>query len=214
MGALGGRQGCGDTGCTVPPMRRGRGSAFGPRLSLMPGPTGLHIPRLPSGTAASGPHPAPRDPSPQPREAEPVCAPASWPLGTALGTHGPSAQTLSVALSERVGSTGERVRDGGRCREGAPAGGGQTPALGRQPGQSPLHWQEPTVGAGRAGVGQGGGGGPFWNHRQAGSQHAPPASLRPIRPAERRGPPLLPETPQDEDCPAAPCHPGCGHCAR
>lgn len=143
-----------------------------------------------------------------------MCAPASWPLGTALGTHGPSAQTLSVALSERVGNTGERVRDGGRCREGAPAGGGQTPALGRQPGQSPLHWQEPTVGAGRAGVGQGGGGGPFWNHRQAGSQHAPPASLRPIRPAERRGPPLLPETPQDEDCPAAPCHPGCGHCAR
>lgn len=120
MGALGGRQGCGDTGCTVPPMRRGRGSAFGPRLSLMPGPTGLHIPRLPSGTAASGPHPAPRDPSPQPREAEPVCAPASWPLGTALGTHGPSAQTLSVALSERVGSTGERVRDGGALQGGSP----------------------------------------------------------------------------------------------
>lgn len=178
MGALGGRQGCGDTGCTVPPMRRGRGSAFGPRLSLMPGPTGLHIPRLPSGTAASGPHPAPRDPSPQPREAEPVCAPASWPLGTALGTHGPSAQTLSVALSERVGNTGERVRDGGAAGREPRQAEGRPPPRGGSPGRAPSTGRSPPwAPGGRAWAREEGAGPSGTTARLALSTPRPPASV-------------------------------------
>lgn len=210
MGALGGRQGCGDTGCTVPPMRRGRGSAFGPRLSLMPGPTGLHIPRLPSGTAASGPHPAH---SPGRQNQCLLLPPGPWAQPWA-----PTGHLHRPSLWPYLRGWGTQRRE---CMMGGAAGReprqaeGRPPPWGGSPGRAPSTGRSPPwAPGGRAWAREEGAGPSGTTARLALSTPRPPASVLAIRPAERRGPPLLPETPQDEDCPAAPCHPGCGHCAR